>query len=65
MGKLLDPFPALPLGLLPPPLGIGYCIGQAPGIPLGHLSSLAHLCKLALKKYNSPSEAIYLLVSRG
>jgi hypothetical protein len=65
IGKLLDPFMTLPPGLLPSLLGIGHYIRQAPKVLLGHLSSLAHLRKLALEKGNSLSEALSLPVSRG
>jgi hypothetical protein len=64
-GKLLDPFPALPLGLLLSLLGIGRYFEQAPGVLLSHLLSLARLRKLALEKGNPSSEALCLPVSRG
>jgi hypothetical protein len=55
-GKLLNPFLTLPVGLLLPPLSVGHCIGQAPGVLLGHILSLVCLRKLALEKVNPLSE---------
>jgi hypothetical protein len=58
-------FLTLPLGLLPPPLGIGRCVIQAPRVLLGCILNLARLRKPALEKSNLLSEALCLLTSRG
>jgi hypothetical protein len=64
-GELLELLPALPLGLLPPLLGISRRILQATGVLLGHLSRPAHLHKLTLKKGDLLDKAFCLLMSRG
>jgi hypothetical protein len=62
---LLELLPTLPLGLLPPPLGISHRVRQARRVHLGHLSSLARLCKLTLEKGNLQNKAFCLLTRRG
>jgi hypothetical protein len=62
---LLELLPTLPLGLLPPPLGISHHVRQARGVHLGHLSSLARLRKLTLEKGNLLNKAFCLLTRRG
>jgi hypothetical protein len=64
-GKLLNPFSALPLRLLPPPLDVGSYVGHARGVLLIHLLSQVHLHKIVLQKANSLSEALCLSASRA
>jgi hypothetical protein len=64
-GKLLKLLLALPLGFLPPPLGLSRSISQEAGVLLGHLSILTSLCKLTLEKGDFLSEALCILASRS
>jgi hypothetical protein len=63
-GKLLNPFSALPLRLLPP-LDVGSYVRHARGVLLIHLLSQVHLHKIVLQKANSLSEALCLSASRA
>jgi hypothetical protein len=64
-GELLKLLLGHPLRLLPSSLGISHCIGQAPGVLLGHLVSLVRLCELNLEKGGPLNKALYLLVSKS
>jgi hypothetical protein len=63
-GELLDQVLTLPLDILPPSVGTGHLSGEALEVCLGHISGLAHILELALKKGDPPSELVGLLMNR-